>query len=221
MQRTYHFVGMSPTRAEGDIFASLLAIGRRRTFVSGTQVLHRGDPGTGFWVIEKGHVMACRFGPDGDRTVFAVLGPGDLVGELACFAGLTQQVHAITEGDASLVWVDMAQVDRLLAEGPHFARWMLGALANKLRTALDRVEGDQNLPAEARIARALVDLAALEGPDLDVTQQQLADYVGVSRVTTGQVLAKFAREGLVERGYGSLRLVAVNRLAAHSGRPAS
>jgi len=216
MQRTYHFLEMQPTRAEGDIFAALVAIGHRRRFASDTQVLHRGDPGTGFWLIESGHVMACRFGPEGERTLFAVLGPGDLVGELACFAGLTQQVHAITEGEASLVWIDMAQVDRLLADGPHFAKWMLGALANKLRSALDRVEGDLHLPAQARIARVLADMAAREGPELEFTQQELADHVGVSRVTAGKVLASLAAQGLVERRYGRLRVTRVEGLAAVS-----
>jgi CRP/FNR family cyclic AMP-dependent transcriptional regulator len=217
MQRTYHFAATPPTRVEGDILAALVGIGRRREFAGGTPVLHRGDPGTGFWLIERGQVMACRFGPEGERTLFAVLGPGDLIGELACFAGLTQQVDAITEGSATLVWVEMAHLDRLLAQQPQLARWLLATLANKLRTALDRVEGDQSLPAQARIARVLADMAAREGADLELTQQQLADHVGVSRVTTGQVLARFAGEGLVERRYGGLRVRSIEGLAAYSG----
>ncbi|QPC99551.1 Crp/Fnr family transcriptional regulator [Qipengyuania soli] len=216
MQRTYHFVAMPPTRAEGEVLAALVEVGRRRDCAGGTPVLHRGDPGTGFWLIESGHVMACRFGPEGERTLFAVLGPGDLIGEVACFAGVTQQVDAITEGEASLVWIEMAQVDRLMANKPHVARWLLGTLANKLRAALDRVEGDQSLSAQARIARVLVDLAAREGAELTLTQQQLADHVGVSRVTTGQVLARIAQEGAIERGYGGVRVLSVERLAAWS-----
>lgn len=217
MQRTYHFVAMPPTRAEGEVLTALVEVGRRRECAGGTPVLHRGDPGVGFWLIESGHVMACRFGPEGERTLFAVLGPGDLIGEVACFAGVTQQVDAITEGNASLVWIEMTQVDRLMAEKPHVARWLLGTLANKLRSALDRVEGDQSLSAQSRIARVLADLAAREGPELNLTQQQLADHVGVSRVTTGQVLARLAQEGAVERSYGSLRVLSVERLTAYSG----
>ena len=196
------------------MFARLVALGRRQRFEGGVQVLHRGDPGSGFWLIESGHVMACRFGPEGERTLFAVLGPGDLIGELACFAGLTQQVHAITEGEASLVWIDMQQVDGLLSSGPEFARWLLAALAFKLRTALDRVEGNQNLSAEERVARVLADIAANEGAELTITQQQLADYVGVSRVTTGKILTHLAAEGLVELGYGRIKVAAPAELAA-------
>ena len=216
MQRTYHSGEISPSHADGDIFATLVSLGRRRRFSSGSQVLHRGDPGIGFWLIESGHVMACRFGPDGERTLFAVLGPGDLVGELACFSGLTQQVYAITEGEADLVWIEMPQVDRLLEKGPQFARWLLKTLANKLRYALDRVEGDRNLSAQYRIARLLADMAANEGPDLSITQQQLADFVGASRVTTGQVLARLADDGLIERRYRRIRVLELERLAQYS-----
>lgn len=198
------------------MFATLVELGVRKRFTSGSQVLHRGDPGTGFWLIESGHVMACRFGPEGERTLFAVLGPGDLIGELACFAGLPQQVHAIAEGEVQLVWIEMVQVERLLEEGPKFAKWLLSALANKLRLALDRVEGVQNLPAKARIARVLSDMAANEGRVLKISQQQLADFVGVSRVTTVQVLSQFAAEGLIERHYRQINVVDTPGLTAYS-----
>lgn len=216
MQRTYHSSEFGQTHAEGEIFAALVAAGRRQRFASGMEVLRQGDPGNGFWLIEGGHVMACRYGREGERTVFAVLGAGDLVGELACFAGGTQQVYAIAEGEASLVWIDVAQVGRLLAADPRFAWWLLGTLASKLRSALDRVEGDHNLPAPARVARVLADMAAHGASRIDMTQQQLADFVGVSRITIGKVLAKLEAEGLIERAYGSIRVRAAQRLAAYS-----
>lgn len=204
MQRTYQFAEISPTRAEGAIFEALIAAGRRHGFISGAQLIHRGDRAKGFWLIETGHVMACRFGRDGERILYGVLGPGDLIGELACFGGVKQQVNAIAEGDVSAVWLDIAQLDHLLASEPQLARWLLNSFANKLRAALNRIEGDQSLPAEARIARVLADLAVNDGAELDITQQELADHVGVSRVTIGQVLSQFAAEGLITRGYGRI-----------------
>ncbi len=110
----------------------------------------------------------------------------------------------------------MSQIDRLLASGPRFAKWLLGALANKLRLALDRVEGDHNLSAQARIAMLLADMAANEGQELKITQQQLADFVGVSRVTTGQILAKFAAAGLIEQRYRRIIVTNPQNLSRYS-----
>ena len=204
MQRTYHLAEIGPTRAEGAIFDVLIAVGRQHGFADGAQLIHRGDRAKGFWLIESGHVMACRFGREGERILYGVLGRGDVIGELACFGGVTQQVNAIAEGNVEAVWLDIAQMDHLLASEPQLARWLLNSFANKLRAALNRIEEDQSLPADARIARVLADLAASDGAELDVTQQELADHVGVSRVTIGQVLSQFAAEGLITRGYGRI-----------------
>lgn len=216
MQRTYHFAEQSPTRAEGAVFEKLVRIGRKQHFESGVQVLHRGDPSTGFWLIKSGYLMACRFGQEGERTLFAILGSGDLVGEVSCFAGLDQHINAVTEGDTELVWIAMADVDKLLAKEPQFARWLLNAMASKLRTALDRVEGDQSHSAKARISRVLADIATNEGREIAMTQQDLADLVGASRVTVGQILSSLAKNGLISLGYRKINVVDPIALASHA-----
>lgn len=218
MQRTYHFATQDATHAPDDIVATLIAAGRKQRFSSGEQVIHRGDPARGFWLIASGNVLACRFGADGGRTLFAVLGQGDLIGELACLTGLPQQVNALVEGDSELIWIDVTVLDRLLKSEPDFTRWLLGALANKLRVALDWVEGSQSLSAEARIARILAEIAANEGSEIRMTHQDLADLVGTSRVTVGQVLSRLSREGLLKSGYGRLT---VSDPAALASRAAS
>ncbi len=217
MQRTYQFAEFSPTRAEGSVFDKLVAAGRRHGFADNAPLFHRGDKALGFWLIESGHVMACRFGAEGERILYVVMGPGDLIGDLACFGEVTQQVSAIAEGDVSAIWIDRTQLDGLLAGEPALARWLLHSFANKLRSALDRIEGDQSYPAEARIVRVLADLAIHNGVLLELTQQELSDLVGVSRVTTGQVLTRLERMGLIARGYGHITIVDHEALALHEG----
>jgi CRP-like cAMP-binding protein len=61
-------------------------------------------------------------------------------------------------------------------------------------------------------------MAARDGRQIAVTQQQLADFVGVSRVTAGQVLAKFAAGGLIEQGYGRIAVTDAGALARFGDR---
>ncbi len=161
--------------------------------------------------------MACRFTREGERILYGVLGSGDLIGELACFTGLLQQMNAFAEGSATLVWVPLPQIDGLLEDEPQFARWLLSAMAHKMRLALDRIEVDSSLSAKARIARVLADLVLEEGQDLEITQQQLADFIGVSRVTVGQVLGALEREGLVQRNYSRIRVCNAGGLVELAG----
>lgn len=217
MQTSYQFTAMAPTRAEGPLATLLRRGGRTIGFSSGQVIQQRGDRGDGFWMIESGRVSICRFGRDGGVTVFAVLGEGDLFGELAHFTGTLRQVDAVAESEATLVKVGAAQIERLLATEPDFSRWLLTSLANQLRAALDRIDQDRNLQAEARLAQLLLDLFRRRGPDLPVTQQALADWAGMSRVTAGQVLRHMARLGAIQSSYGRIAIVDPSALAALAG----
>lgn len=201
MQSTYQFAAIAPTRAEGELAALLGREGRIHRLTAGAIIQHRGDQDEGFWLIESGRVSICRFAEDGSVTVFGFLTAGDLFGELAHFGGVPRQVDAVAESDAVLIRVGAALIDRLLAEQPNFARWLLKSLASQLRNALNRIESDRNLSAETRVIRAVADLAQRQGPQLNWTQQALADLVGVSRVTAANVLGELAQSGLIELGY--------------------
>lgn len=208
MQSTYQLSPIGPTKADPVLAALLRREGRQVAYAAGQVIQQQGDAGGGFWMIESGRVSICRFGADGGVTVFAVLGAGDLFGELAHFAGTARQVDAVAEEQALLVRVGALQVDRLLAREPHFARALLASLSNQLRLALDQIDRDRTLNAEARIARLLLDLAERDGSELPVTQQSLADRAGLSRVTTGQVLTRLEQAGAIRRGYR--RIVVAN-----------
>lgn len=211
MQTTYQLYSIGPTRANPALAALLRRAGRRITYAAGQVIQQQGDDSDGFWMIETGRVAICRFAVDGRMTVFGVMGSGDLFGELAYFAGTARQVDAVAEEAAVLVRVGAVQVERLLAQEPDFARALLGSLSHQLRLALDQIDRDRSLTAEARIARELLDLAERESSELAVTQQSLADRSAVSRITVGQVLARLEQVGAIRKGYR--KIVVVDRTA--------
>lgn len=217
MQRTYQLSEISPTRAEGELAALLLREGRRHRFADGTLVQQQGDEGDGFWLIESGTVSLRRFAADGSVTVYGILGSGDLFGELAYFVGVPRQVDVVADGEAVLVRIDSALIERLLAHEPDFARWLLKSLAYQLRSAIDRIDRDRSQSAELRIARTLADMARRDGPVLALTQQALGDIVGVSRITAGQVLGKLVRAGLVRSEYRRMVVLDLPALSARAG----
>lgn len=201
MQRTYQLSDMAPTKADADMAALLVRAGRRCRFDAGAMIQQQGDTVDGFWLIESGNVSVCRFGTEGGVTIFAVLGPGDLFGELAHFTGASRQVDIVAETDVAMVRVGTIAINALLDAEPAFAHWLLKSLAHQLRTALDRIEGDRTLPAGDRVVRVLKDMVARDGPELHTTQEALANYVGVSRVTMGAILNRLSRAGLIRIGY--------------------
>ncbi len=191
--------------------------GRARQFAAGALIQAQGDDVDGFWLVEAGTVLLCRFHASGNSTVYAVLGPGDLFGELAHFAGLRRQVDAIADSQATLVRIDGVLIDRLLATTPEFARWLLKSLANQLRHALDRIEGDRQTSAHTRLVRTLADMTRRTGPRIQITQQALGDLIGTSRITTGSLLRELERDGILSLEYRQIIVTDVARLTALGG----
>lgn len=116
--------------------------GQRRRFGDGVLFQQQGDDSNGFWLIETGQVKTCRHGTKGELTVFAVLGPGDLFGELAFFAGTPRQVDAFADGDVDAIWIGGAVIRKLLATDTDLSFFLLQSMANQLRVALDRFDGN-------------------------------------------------------------------------------
>lgn len=188
--------------------ADLAAQKQPQRFADGQFVQHQGDPGDSFWAVTDGHVAVGRYAADGAFTLFAVLAAGDLFGELAFFTGVPRQVDAIASGGAALIAIDRPLLRRLMTADVGWAELLLRSLSRQLAGALDLIDSERRLSTVERLAQVLGVMAqdSATGDVVRATQQQLADLLGVSRVTLGAALGELARRGMVERGYRHIRL---------------
>lgn len=209
MQRSYHFAMAEHSRLFAHELAQLSARARVQQFSAGQFIQHQGDPGDAFWAVIDGYVTIGRHSADGAFTHFAVLAAGDLFGELAFFTGVPRQVDAIAEGGASMIAIDRPLLRQLMAADVGWAELLLRSLSRQLASALDTIDAERRLSATDRLAHLLVTMArSSAGRDtVDATQQQLADLLGVSRVTLGAAMGELARLGQVEQRYRQIRLL--------------
>jgi CRP-like cAMP-binding protein len=99
-----------------DDIGALEVVGSRLEFGAGKVLIERDKPGTGLFVVVKGHVVV--EAPEGTRE----LGPGSVVGERALLSAdgiRTARVRALTDG--VVIAVERAAIDRLCAEDAEFA----------------------------------------------------------------------------------------------------
>lgn len=126
-----------------DVRAELLATGRRLTLQSGQFLFRQGEPGDEVFLVESGHVEVLGQTEEGE-TVLAILGAGQLVGEVAlCAPGpRTAAVRAV--GDAQLWGLTRAAYDAQLAErtpaAVMLAQRMAELLAQRLRSTSSLVQ---------------------------------------------------------------------------------
>ncbi len=194
--------------------AHLVGGAELRSFSDGQIIQHRGDTATGFWLIEHGTVTLGQFLASGDFRAVAWLGPGDSYGELAVFSGKPRVVDAVSRGPSQLRYITARSFLNVLGNYPASSRALLSTLSEQLQTTLGLLGGMRQGTNPARMAGLLANLAGSEAgqADIAITQQELADLLGVTRATANAALRELQRHGLIRRAYGSIGIPDRDRL---------
>lgn len=189
---------------------------RRRT------VFVEGERGDRLYIILSGKVKVHRKTSEGRETLIALLGPGDMFGELALFdpGPRTSTVTTLTELYA--VAMDRHALHAWITAYPTIAEQLLQVLARRLRRTNDTLCDLILTDVPGRVAKQLLDLANRFGTraedssvrvDSDLTQQELAQLVGASRETVNKVLSGFCQRGWIRQQAKIIYVIDPDRLA--------
>ena len=95
---------------------------------SGAVLTRQGASGGLAYVIASGRAEVNR-----DGTTLAMLGPGDVVGELSLIDGEPRSATVTARTDLAVLEIDGRDLQRLLKKAPSVLRKLLEALAQRLR----------------------------------------------------------------------------------------
>ncbi|MGL5810205.1 MAG: Crp/Fnr family transcriptional regulator [Nocardioides sp.] len=190
----------------------------------GGVLFHEGDSGDQLYVVVEGKIKLGRTVPDGRESLLAVLGPGQMFGELSLFDPGPRSATATAVIDTVVVSLAHPDLLRWLEGRPAVAHGLLTQLASRLRKANDVVADLVFSDVPGRVAKALIDLASRFGraePDgvhvnHDLTQEELAQLVGASRETVNKALADFASRGWLRLEPRSVFIMDIDRLSRRS-----
>jgi CRP-like cAMP-binding protein len=190
----------------------------------GDVLFREGDSGDRLYVVADGKIKLGRTSPDGRENLLAVLGPGQMFGELSLFDPGPRSATATAVTDCWLASLGHAELQGWLDDRPDVARGLLFQLANRLRRTNDVVADLVFSDVPGRVAKALLDLASRFGRETDdglrvhhdLTQEELAQLVGASRETVNKALADFAQRGWLRLEPRSVVLVDIERLRRRS-----
>jgi CRP-like cAMP-binding protein len=171
-------------------------------------VFREGDIGDSVHLIERGHVIVKGDRAPTETLTLAVLGPGDYFGDVAVLSIDGRRSAGIETLDECVTFaVDGSDFLELRDRYPELRRAMTESLARMCRRLVERLLDGRHVDARGRVLRQLVHLDQLFSGQIVFTQEDLANYVGVSRVTVNQILGALAGEGLLERRRGSVRVL--------------
>lgn len=184
---------------------ALLAHAQSRNLRARARLFAAGDVGSALYVVVSGWVKLSRTGPSGRDMVLEIAGPGSLFGELSVLSGLPRAADATALAACRLLAIDGRALMAVLRRSPDAALELVRLLGERLARTTSQMEDTLFLPAEPRLARALLRLAALDPKptksglaiDLGLSQRELGELTGLSRESINKQVSAWRDAGLV------------------------
>jgi CRP/FNR family transcriptional regulator, anaerobic regulatory protein len=188
-------------------------------------IYRAGEPAEGVLVICDGWAVRFVQLPNGKRQILSVVLPGDLVSPTSIFERqLSFSIQAVT--DVRYCTLPFAEVRARIRDNPALFDVWLGLTAAEHRDADKRLVDLGQRAAQERIAALLVHIMTRfeeRGEIQDdefpfpMSQQQIADFTGLTPVHTCRVLSWLRKNGICDVGHGVVKVTErteLQRLAA-------
>jgi CRP/FNR family cyclic AMP-dependent transcriptional regulator len=181
---------------------------RRRKLAAGTTLMMAGQPGASVYFILTGTLKVHAEQVDGTDVIISILGPGEIVGELAALDDAGRSASVVSLEESLVAWMERESFMRCLLEMPPMAINLARVLSARLRMANAQIEALSALDAESRVAGQLLafcDRYGQKQPNGDLyipirlTQGDIASMVGASREHVNKILVSYK-----ERSYLSV-----------------
>jgi CRP-like cAMP-binding protein len=188
--------------------AALAAAGTVHRFRPGAFVFMAGDESDDVCCVVDGRVQIESSREDGRTMLRAVLGPGQVFGELGVVAGVPRTASAVALDDCTVWTVAGRDFLAFLHDVPAASQALLRALAVQVIEHEAVVEDLLFLDLKARVAKRLLALVSTSWDDIppdgvalpwNITQNDLASLSGGSRENVNRVLSELVRRGLVAK----------------------
>jgi CRP-like cAMP-binding protein len=207
-------------RLEDDAASTLSSAMGTIRLKKGEVLFHEGDSEARLYIVVSGKIKLGRSGSAGRENLLAVLGPGQMFGELSVFDPGPRSTTATAVTACEVRTLEHDELMGWLADRPEVAQSLLGQMAARLRRANDVVADLVFSDVPGRVAKQLLELAKRFGDrgedgvhvHHDLTQEELAQLVGASRETVNKALADFAARGWIRLEPRSVTILDVERV---------
>lgn len=190
-------------------------------FPARTNILAAGQQGEAVYFLRSGTVKVWLPQPEGNEVILNICGPGEVLGEISIIEGCGHTANVMALEDCELLWIGRSEFVRFYEEMPALSRRLAVVMAHRLRCAVMRTQQMARLTVPGRLACQLLSFAADHGEvqedgsiriRLRLSQQELADLLGVTRASISSALRGFQQQGVLSKATGQ-RIVIHDRAA--------
>lgn len=208
--RSLHYI-QTGSKIHEDMQGLLESASPPRRFAKDEIIYLQGDIASNFCYLKKGKVKVYMTSVDGMEKTLNTATDGELLGEGAFFDKKPRVSSAKAVVDTEVVMIDQKRLTELISQFPKLAFELLEILSNRIRLLSSQLDSMTFLQADARIAHLL--LESEKNGKVHLTHEEIANAVGVSRVTVSKVLGRFTKSGYISTEYRQILLKKKEKIA--------
>ena len=185
----------------------IAAAGSVQSLQRNVVLFEEGDEPGEFYLVLSGRVAIAQESDDGRESLLAVLGPGELFGEMGFLDGHNRSAQARALEESGVLVVPYAEL-RLLYENHPAALWSaVQLLARRLRATDQALSDTVFLDVMGRTAKRLLEMAGDKDEfEMPLTQEELASMVGASRERVNKAIHAFVRLGWITHDHRNYKI---------------
>jgi len=176
---------------------SFLHAGTRQFWKGKSIIYHQGERGDGFYYLHKGLVKIVASTLKGNERILNIVVPGQLLG----VQSMDRQTHfttAIAVKNSVLYHFSCEQFADMMTKHPDLLHLFSQTLNQKMRILLYAINL-KALTAEEQIAALLLNICEdHKNHEVPLTQQDLANCTGLTRITVYKTLKQWKEDGIIE-----------------------
>jgi CRP-like cAMP-binding protein len=161
------------------------------------------------YVVRTGIIAIFLSTLDGRELVINEMRPGDCFGELSLITNRPRSTGALAREASEIISIPRQSFMATLRDEPDLMRQVLETTARRLRMSSERESALAFLDCSARLSRVLLQFDDQTGGfgTVEITQEELALYVGQARQTVARKLGEWRRAGWVSTHRGRIQIL--------------
>lgn len=196
-----------------------------RMYSRGEMLFNVGDEAPCVYLIRRGRVKMCHIAENGDVVTYFPHLEGELVGLGGVVDEQARTAMAVVDSENCCLWqIPAAEFKRLMRTDPQVSYFVAVMAVKRFGVLGTQYRRHVSMGIRERLPAVLLELASRTGISkngttvIKITQQDLADIMGVCRQRTSSVIQTLKAEGILETRRGYIVIVDIQKLREAAGR---
>ena len=186
----------------------------QHTYKKNTTIFHEDAAANRLYIVMAGQLKLFKSSADGKDHILKIMQKHELIGEVPMYEGGNYPATCVTLTPVTLLEISRTHFLELLQHNPTIALRMLALQARRIKEFTNKIEKLTLNKTAQRLADFLLQRTNDHATVImdDLSMQNLADYLGVSRENLSRLISNWSQQKLISKQQGKITILDSTRL---------